>query len=98
MAGAGVGSGQDHDALTAARFQLGDHELKIANSIQNAQVAPDDDGIQANEADPGDEDVSSVLMGRLSPTSEMTELGGAADRLAAVEDFDLAEDLEGPEL
>ena len=103
MPGGGVGSGQDHDALTAARFELseesGEHELKIANSIQNAQISPDDASIGANEAaDSGYEDGPSTLLGRLSETSEMTQLDVAGDRLAGLEDTDLADELDAPEL
>ena len=102
MPGGGVGSGQDHDALTAARFELseenGEHELKIVNSIQNAQVSPDAESIGTSEAaESGDEDASSTI-GRLSETSEMTQFDAAGDRLAGLDDNDLADELDVEEL
>jgi hypothetical protein len=89
MAGAGVGSGQDHDALTAARFEISldgaAQEPRLASSMQNAE--PEDDS-----------DDEPSLLANLSETTEMTKVGDSMDRLAAADDAEIVDDLEETDL
>jgi hypothetical protein len=89
MAGAGVGSGQDHDALRAARSELdataAAKEPRLASSMQNAEPDPD-----------VDEDTPTILVS-LGETSDLTRVGDAM-AMSTAEDAELMDGLADVDL